>query len=75
MYIIAIVYAVPRLLFDLESLCDFSDRIKFGAYRNEEYILSKLLRNDNQIIILNAKVLNRIIWQVIILFTVDGKSG
>src|SRR5205085_11886757 len=73
MYIIAFVTLVPRLLFDLESLCDFSDGINFGAYRNGEYILSKLLTN-NQIIILNAKVLNRIIRQVIILFTVTGKA-
>ena len=72
MYIIAFVTLVPRLLFDLESLCDFSEWINFGAYRNGEYILSKLLRNDNQIIILNAKVLNRITWQEIILFTVES---
>ena len=74
MYIIAFVTLVPRLLFDLESLCDFSEWINFGAYRNGEYILSKLLRNDNQIIILNAKVLNRITRQEIILFTVTGKA-
>jgi len=42
MYIIAFVTLVPRLLFDLESLCDFSEWINFGAYRNGEYLTSKL---------------------------------
>ena len=74
MYIIAFVTLVPRLLFDFESFYDFSDGIKFGAYRNGEYLNSKLLRNDTQIIILFAKVLNRIIQQEIILFTMTGKA-
>ena len=73
MYIIAFVTLVPRLLFDLESLCDFSEWINFGAYRNGEYLTLNYC-NNNQIIILIAKVLNRITRQEIILFTVTGKA-
>ena len=73
MYIIAFVTLVPRLLFDFESLCDFSDGINSGAYRTGN-IFYLTYRDNNQIIILIAKVLNRIIRQEIILFTVTRKA-
>ena len=73
MYIIAFVTLVPRL-FLTSSLSAISPNGLISEPIETGNILL-LSYSNNQIIILNAKVLNRITWQEIILFTVDGKSG